>query len=146
MRTPAGPPSLSAFPDPTSNPGPMIPRGVRLEPVYWEEQTGILMLPPIAIICKCRDFNFLFNGAASGSGAASQSTGVSMKDPSFLETPLSSCRWDTTSSWSGLLGISITAFVKQWGAGERERMTRCALVKKENFNPFWLLKFPENRV
>ena len=28
MRTPAGPPSLSAFPDPTSNPGPMIPRGV----------------------------------------------------------------------------------------------------------------------
>lgn len=101
-------------------------------------------LPPIAIICRCRDFNFLFNGAASGSGATSQS---SVKDLGFLETPLSYCRRDAGSSSIGLLEDIPTIAVPNkwdWGAWEHERIMNDTLCHGEDgkFHPF-LLNFPQ---
>lgn len=53
IRIPAGPPEWRALPEPTSNPGPMI--------------------PPITIIFKFLDFSFLFRGAERGSAASTES-------------------------------------------------------------------------
>ena len=100
IRAPAGPPSCSALPELTSNPGPMMPVE-KISQRLQKKRTNCGrmwagVVPPIAIICKCLDLSWRFNGAARGSFAISSSVrclSSPVPDPmlfavSFLTGPL----------------------------------------------------------
>lgn len=94
MRAPAGPALAMAPPLPINRPVPMVP------PAAYEFQraadrerlTGLRV--PMAIICKCLDFNFLFSVGSCGDISFSTSEPFSV---TLFSYPPTETGWMTSS-------------------------------------------------
>lgn len=124
MRTEAGPPSASDFPEPTNRPVPAL--SVSRYHLLQPDGSRIIspIEPPIAIICKCLLFNLLCSGDAAVAAAASSRSNTFPSAPICFNTwalgsrlklsrtrcknelrrPRSSGSSYVEGKWTGLLG------------------------------------------